>query len=62
MKKIKIGIIGAGTVGTALAVGLSRQGYQIAAVASRSRSSALRLAKTAMLPKDRICDTLQGCG
>ena len=40
---LKIGIIGAGTVGTALAVRLSRKGYDIAAVTSRSRSSAIRL-------------------
>ena len=40
---LKLGIIGAGTVGTALAFRLSRKGYQIAAVASRSRASALRL-------------------
>jgi predicted short-subunit dehydrogenase-like oxidoreductase (DUF2520 family) len=40
---LKLGIIGAGTVGTALAVRLSRKGYQIAAVNSRSRSSSLRL-------------------
>jgi len=42
---IKIGFIGAGTVGTALAVLLNRQGYQIVAVASRSRASAEKLAK-----------------
>ena len=40
---LKIGIIGAGTVGTALAVRLRRKGYHIAAVASRSASSAQRL-------------------
>lgn len=40
---LRIGIIGAGTVGTALAVRLSRKGYQIAAVFSRSLSSAQRL-------------------
>jgi predicted short-subunit dehydrogenase-like oxidoreductase (DUF2520 family) len=40
---MKVGIIGAGTVGTALAVRLSSKGYQIAAVNSRSHSSALRL-------------------
>jgi predicted short-subunit dehydrogenase-like oxidoreductase (DUF2520 family) len=40
---LNLGIIGAGTVGTALAVRLSRKGYQIAAIHSRSRSSALRL-------------------
>ncbi len=40
---LKIGIIGAGTVGTALAFRLRLKGYNIAAVASRSYSSALRL-------------------
>jgi predicted short-subunit dehydrogenase-like oxidoreductase (DUF2520 family) len=42
-KVLKIGIIGAGTVGTALAVKLSSKGYTIAAVNSRSRSSTQRL-------------------
>jgi predicted short-subunit dehydrogenase-like oxidoreductase (DUF2520 family) len=42
---MKIGFIGAGTVGTALAVLLSRQSYQIVAVASRSQASAEKLAK-----------------
>jgi predicted short-subunit dehydrogenase-like oxidoreductase (DUF2520 family) len=40
---VTLGFIGAGTVGTALAVRLSRKGYAITAVASRSRSSAQRL-------------------
>jgi len=40
----KVGIIGAGTEGTALAKKLSEKGYPIAAVASRSFSSAERLA------------------
>jgi predicted short-subunit dehydrogenase-like oxidoreductase (DUF2520 family) len=40
---LRVGIIGAGTVGTALAVRLSRKGYQIAAVFSRSLTSAQRL-------------------
>ncbi|HJX69590.1 MAG TPA: DUF2520 domain-containing protein [Dehalococcoidia bacterium] len=39
-----IGFIGAGTVGTALAVRLREKGYSIAAVASRSLASAQRLA------------------
>ncbi|MCJ7523398.1 MAG: DUF2520 domain-containing protein [Dehalococcoidia bacterium] len=42
--KIKIGFIGAGTVGNALAVRLSRKGFPVTAVASRSRSSADKLA------------------
>jgi predicted short-subunit dehydrogenase-like oxidoreductase (DUF2520 family) len=43
---LKLGFIGAGTVGTALAFRLTRQGYQIAAVASRSRDSVERLIQT----------------
>jgi predicted short-subunit dehydrogenase-like oxidoreductase (DUF2520 family) len=41
---LKTGFIGAGTVGTALAVLLSRHEYQVAAVFSRSRSSSEKLA------------------
>ena len=41
---LKLGIIGAGTVGTALAVRLSSKGYQVAAVSSRSQASAQKLA------------------
>ncbi len=40
----KIGFIGAGTVGTALAITLHERGYAVTAVASRSKSSADRLA------------------
>ncbi len=40
----KIGFIGAGTVGTALAITLHERGYAVIAVASRSKSSAERLA------------------
>ena len=42
---LKLGFIGAGTVGTALAVRLSRQDYPVAAVSSRSQSSSERLAQ-----------------
>ena len=42
--KTKVGFIGAGIVGTALAVRLSQKGYPVIAVASRSKSSADRLA------------------
>jgi predicted short-subunit dehydrogenase-like oxidoreductase (DUF2520 family) len=42
---VKIGFIGAGTVGTALAVLLSSKDYQVAGVSSRSRTSAENLAK-----------------
>lgn len=41
---MKIGFIGAGTVGTALAVRLSAGGYSVEAVSSRSWASAERLA------------------
>lgn len=42
----KIGFIGAGTVGTALAVKLHEQGYDIVAVNSRTRDSSERLAQS----------------
>jgi predicted short-subunit dehydrogenase-like oxidoreductase (DUF2520 family) len=41
---IKLGFIGAGTVGTALSVKLSKKGYKIIAVSSRSQNSAKNLA------------------
>lgn len=41
---MKVGFIGAGVVGTALAVRLSKKGYAVHAVTSRSPSSAVRLA------------------
>ncbi len=44
-KELKIGIIGAGKAGTALALGLNRAGYSVTAVASRSPASAQSLAK-----------------
>jgi predicted short-subunit dehydrogenase-like oxidoreductase (DUF2520 family) len=40
---LKLGFIGAGTVGTALAARLSQSGYPIAAVASRTKASAQKL-------------------
>lgn len=43
-KDLSIGFIGAGTVGTALAVGLAHVGYQVKMVASKSPTSAKRLA------------------
>jgi predicted short-subunit dehydrogenase-like oxidoreductase (DUF2520 family) len=42
---LKLGFIGAGTVGTALAVRLSSRGYPIVAISSRSRTSAENLAR-----------------
>ena len=41
---VKLGFIGAGTVGTALAVRLAEKGYPVVAVASRTLASAERLA------------------
>jgi len=43
---LKIGFIGAGTVGTALSVLLSGKGYPVVAVSSRSSTSAKKLAET----------------
>ena len=43
---VKLGFIGAGTVGTALATRLSGKGYQVVAASSRSSSSAQNLART----------------
>ena len=42
---LKLGFIGAGTVGTALSVRLSSKGYQVVAVSSRSQTSARNLAQ-----------------
>jgi len=42
---LKLGFIGAGTVGTALAVRLSSKGYQVITVSSRSQTSARKLAQ-----------------
>ena len=42
---LKLGFIGAGTVGTALSVGLSSKGYQVIAVSSQSQTSARKLAR-----------------
>jgi predicted short-subunit dehydrogenase-like oxidoreductase (DUF2520 family) len=51
-KMFKLGFIGAGTVGTALSVSLSSQGYPVVAVSSRSQTSARNLAQaiSACLP------------
>jgi predicted short-subunit dehydrogenase-like oxidoreductase (DUF2520 family) len=54
---LKIGFIGAGTVGTALAVRLSRRGYPVAAVASRTPASAERLIR--LTGSGRTCTTAQ---
>jgi len=42
---LKLGFIGAGTVGTALSVRLKSKGYKVVAVASRSQTSAEKLAQ-----------------
>ncbi len=57
LNMVNIGIIGAGTVGTALAVRLSERGYPVVAVASRSRSSAEKLARR--IAECRVGDTSQ---
>jgi predicted short-subunit dehydrogenase-like oxidoreductase (DUF2520 family) len=57
MDLIKLGFIGAGTVGTALAVRLNDRGYRVTAVSSRSRSSADKLAQS--IPGCRALDSNQ---
>ncbi len=47
---IKIGFIGAGTVGTALAIELNNRGYRVVAVSSRRQASA-----------DKLAQTIEGC-
>ena len=54
---IKIGFIGAGTVGIALATLLNQKGYPVAAVSSRTRTSAERLAR--MVKGCRTCEDNQ---
>ena len=54
----EIGFIGAGTVGTALAVRLGEKGYPVVAVSSRSLSSARRLAQA--VPGCAVCADNQG--
>ncbi len=55
---VEIGFIGAGVVGTALAVGLSSRGYPVVVVSSRTTSSAQRLADA--VDGCRVCDSGQG--
>lgn len=54
---LKTGFIGAGKTGTALAMALSQKGCPVVAVASRSLSSAQRLAQ--LVPGCRVCHTGQ---
>ena len=56
-KMLKLGFIGTGTVGTALAVRLNSEGYQVVAVSSRSRLSAENL--TQVISNCRIFDNSQ---
>jgi predicted short-subunit dehydrogenase-like oxidoreductase (DUF2520 family) len=53
----KVGFIGAGTVGTALAVRLSGKGYPVVAVSSRTTASAQRLAEA--VPSCQALDSNQ---
>jgi predicted short-subunit dehydrogenase-like oxidoreductase (DUF2520 family) len=54
---VKIGFIGAGTTGTALAVRLSQKECPVVAVSSRTLSSAQKLAK--LVPNCRVCHAAQ---
>jgi predicted short-subunit dehydrogenase-like oxidoreductase (DUF2520 family) len=54
---IKIGFIGAGTTGTALAVRLSQKGCPVVAVSSRTLSSAQKLA--GLVPSCQVCHAAQ---
>jgi predicted short-subunit dehydrogenase-like oxidoreductase (DUF2520 family) len=55
---LKLGFIGAGTVGTALAARLSQKGYPVVAVSSRSPDSAQRMAR--LVPGCKVFDNAQG--
>jgi len=55
---LKLGFIGAGTVGTALATLLSGKGYQVVAVSSRTLNSAENLAR--QIDSCRVFDNNQG--
>ena len=61
---VRLGFIGAGTVGTALAVKLSQRGYPVVAVSSRTRSSARSLASQiagchAVSKNQRVAETAE---
>ncbi len=60
---LKLGFIGAGTVGTALAARLNSKGYQVVAISSRSSSSAKNLAQTVggcpVLNNQGVADTAE---
>ena len=55
---LKLGFIGAGTVGTALSVRLRSKGYQVVAISNRSQSSANNLARA--IANCRVFDNNQG--
>lgn len=55
---LKLGFIGAGTVGTALALRLSQKGYPVVAVSSRSPTSAKKLAQA--VNNCTVLDNAQG--
>jgi predicted short-subunit dehydrogenase-like oxidoreductase (DUF2520 family) len=57
VERVRIGFIGAGTVGTALGVTLSRAGGRIEAVYSRTMASTERLA--GRIPGVRVCHSAQ---
>lgn len=54
---LKLGFIGAGTVGSALAIRLSEKGYQVVAVSSRTQASAEKLAGA--ISECRMCGSSQ---
>ena len=56
-RKLKVGFVGAGTVGTALAVRLFQRGCPVMAVSSRNLSSAQKLAR--LVADCRVCQTAQ---
>ena len=58
-----IGFIGAGTLGTALAVSLAQRGHPVAAVASRTYASAQRLAARApgCQPRSSLQEVVDAC-
>jgi len=55
---LDVGFIGAGTVGTALAIRLSARGYPVVAAASRTYASAVKLARS--IPGCQALTSLQG--
>ena len=55
--QMKIGFIGAGSLGTILSIALTQKGYAVKAISSRSRSSANRLGK--LMPDCTVFDKPQ---